>query len=51
VQNLLKGPDYVFLKMEMERRLGRELSDSDIITVFEFKRTYDWLLKEQSGDA
>jgi hypothetical protein len=31
-----------FRKGELERQLGTELTDSDVLNVFEFKQTYEW---------
>jgi hypothetical protein len=45
VKEFLKGPDKEFRKQELERRLGRNLSDSDVLKIFEFKRTYEWRTK------
>jgi len=45
VKEFLKGPDREFRRQELERRIGRDLSDSDILKIFEFRRTYDWKIK------
>jgi hypothetical protein len=45
LKEFLTGPDKEFRKQELERRIGRDLSDSDALKIFEFKRTYDWRIK------
>jgi hypothetical protein len=45
VKEFLTGPDKEFRRQELERRIGRDLSDSDALKIFEFKRTYDWRVK------
>jgi hypothetical protein len=45
VKEYFEGADKDYRRRELERRMGRELSDSDILKIFEFKRVYDWQLK------
>jgi hypothetical protein len=37
-----KGTDGGFTKSQFEVRAKRELSDTEVINVYEFKRTYEW---------
>jgi hypothetical protein len=46
-----KGQDGEFRKGELERQLGKELSESDTLHVFEFKSTYDWRIERYSAKA
>jgi hypothetical protein len=48
VKDFLKGPDKEFRKHELERRLGKNLPDSDILKIFESIRAYDWKAKRAS---
>ncbi|KRR14930.1 hypothetical protein CQ12_32345 [Bradyrhizobium jicamae] len=43
------GADREFRKEQLERRLDKELVDSDVINVFEFKQTYDWRIERYKG--
>jgi hypothetical protein len=42
----LSGQNREFRKAELERQLERELTDSDVINIFEFKQTYDWRIEQ-----
>jgi hypothetical protein len=51
VKEYLNGPDKEFRRQELERRVGRDLSDSDTLKIFEFKRTYDWKIRRAGQEV
>jgi hypothetical protein len=43
------GADKEYRKEQLERQLGKELTGTDAITVFEFKETFDWRVERLKG--
>jgi hypothetical protein len=41
-KDYVEGPDKEYQRENLERRVGKQLKDSDVLTVLEFKRTYEW---------
>lgn len=39
---LKETEDGEYIKAEIERRVGRKVQPKEVITIFEFKRTYEW---------